>query len=356
MDVTVNTQLLAQELKLLDKIVASKPTLPVLNNVLLNADDQLRLYATDLEAGLSTFCNAWVALKGTVTLPAKKLLAIIDQMPDSDVRITQDGNIVHLSCGSFKSRLQTLPAGDFPDMPAMEGTVMTVPANIFHSMIDKTRYAISEKGERHEISGALISLSDNVLVMVSTDGKRLSVVKVQGVTGDPLNALIPLKTLDIINTFNADGDVQFSRGERLLFFKMGNRTLFSRQVDGKFPAYERIIPTDYDKKITVSRMALAAALRRVGLVSDETQRSMTLSFTSGSVQIQSRSAQVGDADESVSTVYEGEDISVTINWKMMLQFLEVATGKTIEIHLKTPQLALLLLDGDNFLNVVSLIR
>src|SRR6185436_15652767 len=97
-----------------------------------------------------------------------------------------------------------------------------------------------------------------------------------------------------------------------------DRTLFSRQVDGKFPAYERIIPKDYDKKVTISRMALASALRRVGLVADETQRAMSLAFTNGSVTITSSSAQVGDADETVSTVYEGDDITMTVNWKMLL--------------------------------------
>lgn len=357
MDITINTQILAQELKILDKMVSSKPTIPVLGNVLLRADDALYLSALDTEVGLSTTCSAWVVGKGTITLPAKKFLAIIDQMPDADVRITQEGSVVHLSCGSFKSRLQTLPAHDFPAMPVIEGTKVEVPAQMFQSLIDKTRYAISDKGERLELSGALLTMLEGNLSMVTTDGKRLAVARITGgFDGEPVSALVPAKTLDIINSLHTDKAIEFSRGERLLFFKMGERVMFSRQVDGRFPAWERIVPKDHDKTVTVSRAALAAALKRVGLVADETQHAMDLMFTNGSVTIRSSSAQVGDADETVSTVYEGEDIKITVNWKMLLQFLEAAVGKSITIQLKTPLLPLLLSDGENFLNVLTAIR
>jgi len=357
MDVTVNTQILAQELKLLEKIAASKPTIAVLGNVLLRADDLLYLYATDAEIGLSTSVSAFIAAKGSTTLPAKKFLAIVDQMPDADVRITLEGTVVHLQCGSFKSRLQSLPPQDFPAMPAMEGTMIEVPAPMFQSLIDKVRYAISEKGERPELSGALLTVQEGNLSMVATDGKRLAVARiVGGFNGDVISALIPSKTLDIINGLTTDKNITFSRGERLLFFQMGPRLMFSRQVDGRYPAYERIIPKEHDKTVTVSRQTLASALRRVGLVADETQHAMDLHFTNGSVAIRSSSAQVGDADETVSTAYEGEDISVMLNWKMLLQFLEAAVGKSVNIQMKTPQHALLLTDGENFLNVLSVIR
>lgn len=360
MDVTVNTSLLAQELKLLDKIVQTKNTNPVLANILLRADDQLYLSATDTEVGLSTQCNSWIAAPGTTTLPAKKFLAIIDQLPDADVQITLEGNAAKIKCGQFTSRLQTWRAEDFPNLPAMEGDAFSLPAPMLRQVIERTRYAIAEKGEQRAMSCAMLSVLDKVLTLVATDGKRLSVATITGVESAPVTALLPMKTMDILKTLNTDGTVEFSRSERHLFFKMGDRLLTSRMSDGQFPNYQRAIPKEgeLDQKATIGRSLFAASLRRVGLVSDDTTQAMTFLFSPGQVEIKSQSAQVGDAVEFLSIAYEGPEIKVTTNWRMLLDFLEVATGKTIDVGMKAGenQGRILLTDGDNFINVVLLLK
>ena len=358
MQAVVNTGKLIQELRLLDKIVPNKPTLPVLGNILLRAEGkQLFLSATDLEIGLITSCDAWVALPGSVTIPSKRFFAMVDQQPDADLQITSDGNgTCQFSCGAYRSRLQTLPVANFPNMPEQEGTPVAIPAPMFLALLDKTRYAVAEKGERTELAGGLLELNEGKLTVVSTDGKRLSLAMIPDVTGEPLSAILPMRTMDILKASHLDGSVEFSRNNRHLFFKIGPRLMFSRMLDGQFPSYKRVIPTDLDKTVVINRALFMAALKRVGLVADAASQAIFMSFTKGQIQITGSSSQVGDADEVIAAEYEGPDHKICANWKLVHDFLNAAVGKTITLQFKTGYNAVLLTDGENFLNVLMLIR
>lgn len=349
MKVVVNSTKLVQELRLLNRIVPTKPTIPIMAYVLIRAEDQLYLSATNMEVMLSTSCSATIHETGSITLPAKKLLEVLEQLPETDVTIVVENNQARVLAGSFKSRLQTLTAKDFPALPGVSGQVSVISGVTLQSMINRVSYAISDKGP---IDGALLSFDGTTIAMVATDGKRVSLVTSFREDGPKTSAVIPSKTLEILVSQDVSGDVEFSQDDRHLFFILGKRTLISRMLVGAFPNYHRVIPKNNDKQIVVTRSVLAAALRRVGLVSDF----VSLTVESNRLIVAAVNVEIGEADEEIVVAYEGEPIKIHVNWKYILDYLEKTSEQTITILAKDPTGALLLTNGAEFINVVMVIR
>jgi len=350
MNVTVNAQSLAADMKVLSKIAASKPTIPITGHVLLRAEGAQNLYiaATDLEIALSTDCVAEVHETGSITLPAKMLLDVLERMPNGDINI----NNGRLTAGNYKSRLSSMHPDDFPPMPDVVGEPAKLSARALRLLIERTRYSISEKAQQHAMMGALLTLTKNVMAMVSTDGKRLSIATATREDGPEYQVIIPTKTLDALLAQPPLGDVYFSRGDRHLFFQYERRLLISRMLDGEFPRYQRIIPTENNHRAVMPKGLFAAAINRVGLVSDV----ISLSFSTGRVTLSARSTEFGDANEVVEATYGGPDLRITVCWKYLMDFLEHGAENTATVNLKDLKTPLLLTDGSDFINVVMTIR
>lgn len=354
MNITVNARRFAQELRLINQIVASKPTYPILSHVQLVADTQLHLQASDLDYGLECICPATIAETGTIALPAKKLLDMIDQF-NADVQIVQEKNATVIKSGAFKSRLQAMPTTDFPPMPVMEGGISTLPAAGFRQIITRTRYAIGS--DKYVVEGALLTCTPTGSIIVTMDGKRLSVATLAS-KGAAASAIVPMKALDILLSLNGTGDVSFSHSDRRLFFAADGWIFNSKMMDGKYPNWARIVPnpTEMPTHIDVNRASLAAAIRRVCLVSD-LNHAIYLAFDMDTLSITSSSVGVGEADEQTVITYRGAPFSVCLNWKYLLDFLDATDSTTIQLSFndvtKDP---MLLRDGEPFLNVIMLMR
>jgi len=349
-NITINSQVLAQEIRLLSKISTPKSTLQILSHVLFSAEDQLHMSATDLEVAISTGSSAVLSELGQMTLPTKPLLDILERLPDGDVTINSSGNI---TAGSFRSRLGSLPTADFPKLPSPNGEeTATLSAQVLRSLVERSIYAISEKEQKFVLKGALLTLTGEVAAMVATDGKRLSIVTAPRQPGPEASVIVPLKTLNALLDQAPLGEVKFSRTERHLFFDYGKRLLVSRVIDGEFPKYQRVIPKANNNVATVDRGALMAAIRRVGLVAEV----LSFKMSEGMIDLSSRSMEIGDADESLACKYEGPEIKVNVNWKYMLDFLEHATEPMVTIAAKDSSSPLLLTDGVDFINVVMVVK
>lgn len=309
MNIVVNSQLLAAELRLLNKIVPSKPAIPILSHALLRADEGLHIWATDLEVSLNAPCRANVIEPGLLALPVAKLLALVEQFPDGDVSISGEKGRASIACGAFKSKLQVLPADDMPAQPVAVGSASMLDADVLRSLISKTRYAISSAtASKYVLQGALLMLDGRAAVMVATDGKRLALATAS-CSGAAGRTIIPMKTLDVVAGQPGGGDVELTIGERHLFFSIGGRTLASRTNDDKFPAYERVIPRGNDKIIVMPRAALASALRRVILTSDE-KGATYFDVAPGKLELSSASAEIGSASEPLCVGYEGPPLKI----------------------------------------------
>ena len=353
MNVVVNSQILAAELRLLNRVVPTKPAVAILSHALLRADeDGVSFYATDLEVALSGSCAGRVDAPGQAAVPVAKLLQMVEQFADGDVELTSGGNQLGVRCGAFSSKLQALPVDDFPMQPEVAGQVVEIDAASLRQLIGKTRHAINASGTKHVLKGALLTFVGDAVAMVATDGQRLSLATA-GRKGEDLDVVVPAKALDALAAGAEEGTVTLTVGDRHLFFALGGRQLTSRKLEGRFPAYDRIIPRDNDQLIDVDRAAWIAALRRVVLTAEETS-AVYLALTPGWMRMTSASVGIGSSGEDVEVRYDGE-LKACVNGPYLLDFLNAAAGASVTMALKDADGHVLLTDGDH-LGVVALMR
>src|SRR6187402_163115 len=226
MELVVRKNDLLKELSLLQGIVERKNTIPILANVLIDASkDGISLLATDLDVGLRSRCDGTVSKPGVLTLPAKKLFEIINALPDTDVKIAEDkgGKTVTIAADRFESRMQTLPASEFPTPPAESGQPeATLPGAALKRLISHTRFAITSEDTRYFLNGAQLVMRPDSLSMVATDGHRLALVTVNEPSGAdaPAEVLLPRKTLnEVARLIDGGASIEFSQGENHIFFK-----------------------------------------------------------------------------------------------------------------------------------------
>ena len=340
MEIVVRKNDLLRELQLFQGIVERKNTIPILANVLIEADgDEVRLLATDLEVALRSRCPASVGKSGSLTLPAKKLYEILKALPETDVRIEEDKNGVKVAADRFDSRMQTLPREDFPTLPEASGkSRATLPRNALKEMVAKTQFAITGEDTRYFLNGAKFVLKPNSLTLVATDGHRLALVEVThnvGVT-EEVGVILPKKTLLELGKLlvEGDGDVLFESGENHIFFDVGGRMLISRMIDGQFPAYERVIPKGNDKNIEFERERLTNAVKRVALLSNERSRAVKMEISKGKVEVTSSSSEFGEAREELQVDYTGGSMKISFNAQYVLDFLNVVETDVVMLSLK----------------------
>jgi DNA polymerase-3 subunit beta len=341
-----------RELQLFQGIVERKNTIPILANILVEAqNDQVRFLATDLEVGLRSKCAASVAKGGSLTLPAKKFYEIVKSLPETDIRVEEDKGGVKVAADRFDSRIQTLPREDFPTLPASSGSPTAVlPSAALREMVAKTHFAITGEDTRFFLNGALFVMKADSMSLVATDGHRLALVTVPRNGGDHGNdvarfkakqgeeerPILPKKTLGELGRLLAEGDeeVRFQKGENHLFFDVGERTLISRMIDGQFPAYERVIPKANDKHIEFERDRLTNAVKRVALLSNERSRAVKFHIEKGKVDVTSSSPELGEAHETLPVEYSGGSMQICFNAQYVLDFLAAVGTDIVSFDVK----------------------
>jgi DNA polymerase-3 subunit beta len=341
MQLVVRKTDLLRELQLFQGIVERKNTIPILANVLMEAGgEEVRLLATDLEVGLRSRCSASVAKGGALTLPAKKLYEIVKALPDTDVRIEQDSTSVTVAADRFDSKMQTLPREDFPTVPEAAGdTSASLPRKAVREMVARTQFAITSEDTRYFLNGAQLVLKPDSMTLVATDGHRLALVTMPrtGRKDEPeTKVILPKKTLLELSKLLGDdeGDIEYEHSENHLFFRIGERLLISRKIEGQFPAYERVIPKGNDKRIEFERDRLTNAVKRVALLSNERSRAVKFQIDKGKVEVTSSSPEFGEAHELLMVDYAGPALQICFNAQYVLDFLGAVETDAVALELK----------------------
>ena len=342
MELVVRKSDLLRELQLFQGIVERNTTIPVLANVLMEAEGkELRFLATDLHVALRSRCPASVAKAGRLTLPAKKFFEIIRFLPETDVRIEQDKSGVKVAAERFDSHIQTMPADEFPSLPSGTGqAALTLRAGLLRQMLARTQFATTSDDTRYFLNGVLMVARPGRFALVATDGHRLALVEAPvdfGGLTDEVKVILPKKTVSELGRLlmEVDGDIQYERLENHLFFQIGERVLVSRMIEAQFPAYERVVPKGNDKVVEFERERLAAALKRVGQLSPERSRAVKLAIEPGKVEVSSQSPEYGEAKEILTVDdYQGESLSIGFNGQYVQQFLEVVETDRVALELK----------------------
>ena len=348
MEFTVKKFDLLEELTLIQGVVERKTTIPILGNVLVRAEGgELRIAATDLEIGLKSVCVSKTTVPGTMTLPAKRLYEIVRALPDKEIKFKRgEANWVTVTCGSSRFRIAGLPQDDFPALPEPKTAVGKIPAAVLAKLITRTIFSISTEDSKYTLSGALLLLKPGSIAMVATDGHRLAHVEKAETLEDvseEIKVLVPRKAMaELVRMISESADTEkigFSRDDNHLFFDMGKRLLISRLLTGQFPNYDAVLPRNNDRIVTVNREEIAAAIKRVAILSDERSRTVKLALSNGSLEISASHSDLGEANETVEVEYDKEPLQVGFNFQYLLDFLTTADEPDVSFEFKDSESA-----------------
>lgn len=325
-------------------IVETKGAMPILSHLLLSTEkDGICIQATDLEIGTRGFYPANVVAKGSVALNARKLFDIVRELPDQEIHmVREDNDWVTLKCGKSKFRLPGLPAGDFPALPEYsEVPIMEFSSVLLREMIRKTFFAVSPDETRQALNGLLLEKENDRANLVGTDGHRLALInrpllKSNADGDEPLSYLLPRKALtELLKLIDADDQAfQFSAKNNHLAFIQGRQVIVSRKIDGKFPNYKQVIPSDNKLQVSANRDDLIHALKRVALLADEKSKMVRFEIQKGLLTLVSDTTELGAAREEMTVNYDGEDVVVGLNARYVLDVLSVVDDEEVILNLK----------------------
>ncbi len=346
---------LNSHLSLVSRAVSSRPTHPVLANVLLNADaatQRVSLSAFDLSLGIQTSFAAQVQESGSLTLPAKLLGDIVSRLPDGDITLDSgtdaDAGLTTLTCASGQYQMRGMGAEEFPELPVIEdGELATLSAEALIDGLRGSLFAASADETKQVLTGVHLSLQPDGLEFAATDGHRLSVVQTIEEDASPdrsksetaLNVTIPAKALqELIKMLGQGGSsvaVQFDQGQAI--FEWTDQRLTSRLLEGQYPNYRQLIPKQFTHQMTVDRRLFLGALERISVLADQKNNIVKLSLDGSNQELTlSVDAQdVGSGRETMPAQISGDSLDVAFNVKYLVDGLKAIATSEVQMQLNT---------------------
>jgi len=321
------------------RVVERRNTIPILSNVLLTTDGaSLEMKATDLDLEITEAAPAVVEQAGATTVPAHLLYDIVRKLPEGAevmLKMEESGQSLSVISGRSTFRLQCLPQADFPALTAGQFShIFRLESSALRDLIEKTQFAISTEETRYYLNGIYLHTleSDSGLKLraVATDGHRLARAEIEapaGSEGMP-GVIIPRKTVGELQKLVDDPDVAVTveLSDTKIRFTIGSVILTSKLIDGTFPDYQRVIPTNNDKELIIDRQSLAAAVDRVSTVSSERGRAVKLSLADGQVTFTVNNPDSGSATEEIPAGYDAEPLEIGFNARYLLDVAAQLSG------------------------------
>ncbi len=330
MKFTFDRDALLKEIAIAQEIIATKNAISILSNVLLTADNgTLTIKATDIKVNYETRIPVDIIESGSTTVFCDKFMSILSSLPQGEIEFEQNDIKIVIKPAMKKARFQlkSITSDKFPeftspgDLPFFE-----VPVKEFKEMIHQTVFSVSDDETRYFMNGVFLEKKDDQLVMVATDGRRLAFIsKNFGISlPDFHSAIIPPKILNIINRRAGDeGLLGIAVGEKNIFFRFSNYEFSSVLIEGQFPNYNRVIPESQSRWFEVETKEFMEALKRVALLVEQKSRRIVLALSGGSLTISSQETEIGTAKEEIPCRYEGDDITLALNYIYLEEPLKV---------------------------------
>ncbi|MEO8090564.1 MAG: DNA polymerase III subunit beta [Gemmatimonadales bacterium] len=346
MKLTITREQLQEGLVAVAASVPAKTTLPILSNILLEATkDGIRLSGTDLDVSVSTTVSASVDQEGAITLPARKLVEIVRELPSAAIRLTASGEQrVTIECGRSRFKLLGLPREEFPAFPSVkfEGGWRTSSREL-QKLIGHVAFAASTEESRPILNGVLWELRPERMRMVATNGHRLArmdVPTVEASGASQADLIVPPKALEQIRRlFGTEEIVEIARSENHLGFRSSTTQIFTRLIEGPYPNYEQVIPRENDKVATADKSALTAALRRMSIVASDQTHRIRMAFANGSCKLSVQTPDLGEAQEELNVSYEGDPLEIGFNAAYLLEILKYIPTDEVRMTFKAPERA-----------------
>jgi len=329
--------------------VEKRQTMPALSNVLLRAtDNSLTLTATDLEIELVSQIAMVIDQPGEITVPARKLLDICKSLSnEAMISFTVKDQKALIQSGRSRFSLATLPANDFPALDAINSIYeFEITQKTLHDIIDKTAFAMAQQDVRYYLNGLMLEVSSNNLRAVATDGHRLAYCEKQtnADIADIKQVILPRKgVLELVRLLgDTDDMVKINLGSNHLQVEFNGLRLTSKLIDGRFPDYNRVMPTDGNNVITADRDQLRQALLRASILSNEKYRGIRLVLGKNLIKLQAQNPDQEEADVELEVVYSGDDIEIGFNVNYMLDVLNVTNSDMVQAALRDSNSSFLL--------------
>ena len=353
-------------------VVGSKSTMPILSNVLIEAEkDQISLTTTNLDLGIRCKIKAEVKETGSVTLPVKRLASIVRELPNIDV--TFDGSPNHqvkLSSGGSNFRIMGIGRENFPPLPEFgEEKAYTLQQDELNSMLKNVSYAQSTDETRYILNGVYFNFRDGKISLVATDGRRLAVVsKEMDVPAESAGAIIlPAKTVSELSRLLDKGEkVKINFSDRRCAFQIAtdkdtsglidNVYLYSKVVEGNYPNYLQVIPKETHQRIKLERELLLECVHRAALVCSEKANSVRIKLSSNLLEITAQSPDFGEAHESMAIGYSGPELQVAFNPAFIMDPLRALTKDEVFFEVKDDVSPGVFKTLDSFICVIMPVR
>ena len=360
---------LSSSLQLVSRAVASRPTHPVLANVLLTADagtGRLSLTGFDLSLGIQTSFSASVETSGAITLPSKLFGEIVSRL-SSDNPITlhcEEGTEqVELTSVSGSYQMRGMPAEDFPDLPLVQsGTPIRLEAEALVKGLRATLFASSSDESKQILTGVHLRLDHQVLECAATDGHRLAVLCLahagapaeaeEGEPSEPFAVTVPARSLRelerLLSGRQSDEPLSLFYDRGQVVFLWADQVLTSRSLDGTYPNYRQLIPDGFSRTISLDRRALVSALERVAVLADQHNNVVKFSAdpATGQLLIQADAQDVGSGSEAVAAEITGEGVQIAFNVRYLLDGLKTMAADKVLLQCNAPTTPAILTPGD----------
>jgi len=353
-------------------VVGSKATMPILSNVLIEADkDHISLATTNLDLGIRCKIKAEVKEAGAITLPVKRLATIVRELPSVDVTIeTTPNHQAKITSGGSVFKIMGMGKEEFPPMPEFaDEKAVALEQEELATMLKSVSYAQSSDETRYILNGVYFSFKDDKLTLVATDGRRLALTSKELTTPEGAGSIIlPAKTVsELVRMLDKGTKVRLAVSEKRSAFQIGtdkvgdnglidNIYLFSKVVDGNYPNYNQVVPKETHQRIKLERELFLQCVHRAALVTSEKSNSVKLKLSNNLLEITASSPDFGDAHESMAIEYSGPELQVAFNPQFVIDPLRALNKDQIFFELKDEVSPGVFKTLENFLCVIMPVR
>jgi DNA polymerase-3 subunit beta len=359
MNITCQTEALRAALQTVGSVVQPRPTRPILATVLLDArNGGLELHATDLEIGIRYSVPKLVVEEaGAAAIPQARVTPILQLTADENVTLRTDERQCVISASDSTFKLPLEAADEYPEIPDFnEESALELSRSDLEEMTEKTIFAAHKGKHRYALNGVLLVVDEKKILMVATDGRRLARMekKAKNPEGTEESVIVPTKALQQIIKVLTDEDetVRVNINENQLIAKTSRAVVSTRLVEGHFPPYESVIPSNTDKKIDFDRERMSSAVRRAAILTSDESGSVILHFEKDKVTVNSSAPETGEAKVEMAVTYEGPELDVAFNPEFLSDFFGVLEDETVRLEVRDAASAGLFRAGKELIYVV----
>ncbi len=330
---------LMEGIQIVQNIVSSKATLPILSNMLLETKgNKGRMNTTDLDIGISCEIPVETIEEGAITIPAKRFSDIVRELPSGEIIIsTKKNNQVDIEGNKCRFKLNGLPKEEFPKFPEFKDKeVIKIAQGIFKEMILMTSFAVSHEESRYVLNGLLMEISGDTIRMVATDGRRLAKIekKLEMPVKKEISVIIPIKAIqELHRNLMEEGSVSFIAGTNQVLFDVNGILIATRIIEGEFPNYNQVIPKPVSPKVGVNREVFLSAVRRANLLTTPDFQAIKFEVFVDKLVISKTTPDIGESREEIPIEYGGKEMIVGFNPQFLIDMLKNVSEESIEIEL-----------------------